>query len=322
MKTCLFYIFILCSFSGFSQMNRRGGKAAKVLTVKITGKNPIADEQMVFDVHLAFLPQEDGVAKKHPLVLVIPPITGYAKRERILAKKLNESGFNVAIVDIIGHPILSFLKKEAPGKDSLFYPSRKIENYQDPLIAAIDKIRMSINVLEQDKRVDTKNIHLWGSSYGGITGAMAAGVDKRIHKTVLVAAGSDIDDLVIKSQSNVMKALRFALMYTNNIERGDTAQFNDRIRNCKKFGAGQFWQGCNPSKYLMVKVVQDEFVPITNQNKLCLDINSFGNRVGEVEVLVEGELDHIGAVTAYSETGKADKLIEFLKADTNNPIFE
>ena len=95
----------------------------------------------------------------------------------------------------------------------------------DAIVADVVAVRRALDVLAADERVDPERRGLVGWSFGGRLGALVAGVDGRVHATVLMSAGAaPVSEYVAAAPAELRDEVEAALAPIDPLSRIGDAQ--------------------------------------------------------------------------------------------------
>ncbi|MFT5110549.1 MAG: pimeloyl-ACP methyl ester carboxylesterase [Verrucomicrobiales bacterium] len=122
--------------------------------------------------------------------------------DRLTARSFCRKGFNVLIV----------IPTQVHGETD-----RPFDQVNDVFTRNIITARMGIDLLEQLPETDPERLFTYGTSMGGIRGAMLFGAEPRLKRAGVITGGGDIPGIVAASKYGTLQGIREARMAAENI---------------------------------------------------------------------------------------------------------
>ena len=188
-----------------------------------------------------------------PVIILLHGYGGDKEGAMEVAGPLAQYGYACAAIDAQYHG-----ERQREGKDMYSADTNETIN---AFVQTIVDVRRLIDHLETRTDVDGSQIGLAGGSMGGLLGAIAAGVEKRIDVPVLMVGGGNMQILVGQSQLGQVQKIRAELERTGRtvgqvameLECIDPINFVDRI---------------SPRPLLMINGFKDDIVPTASNRAL------------------------------------------------------
>lgn len=182
-------------------------------------------------------------------MLVTPIMGGSREVAHLVAGELAKRGVHAAIV----------LRAE-----SYLDGAARDERLERVLRTAVVDRRRAIDWLQGLDEVDPARVGALGVSLGGVVTTLLASVEPRLRATVLVMAGGDLADVIVRSQEQRLR--RFV---RERAARGITAEETGRrIRAALPSDPLALAPHCDARRVLMVATRRDRSVPFANQERL------------------------------------------------------
>jgi dienelactone hydrolase len=173
----------------------------------------------------------------------------------------------------------------------------------DALAQGLADIRRTVDLLAARPEIDPERIGIMGISLGGITAGTAAGVEPRLHRTMMILAGGDVQTIIHHARET-----RDLSRLIRELPAGDRAQVEriivevDPLRH-----AADLRPRAVQGKVLMVNAAEDEVIPRACTEKLA---DALGIR--EKVRWLDG-LGHYTAIAALPQV--LDQMVQFFSED-------
>ncbi len=212
---------------------------------------------MVHSTNQELVPTLLSIPKKKggpfPVIILLHGYGGDKEGAMEVAGPLAQHGYAAAAIDAQYHG-----ERQREGKNMYSADTNETIN---AFVQTIVDVRRLIDHLETRTDLDGSRIGLAGGSMGGLLGAIAVGVEKRIDVPVLIVAGGNMQILVGQSQLDQVQRIRAELERTGRtvgqaameLECIDPINFVDRI---------------SPRPLLMINGLKDDIVPTASNRAL------------------------------------------------------
>jgi dienelactone hydrolase len=191
-----------------------------------------------------FRPRSPG---KHPAVIVLHILGGDFPLSRLFCNRLAQQGVAALFVK------MPFYGPRRDPNSSRRMVSINPDETVDGMTQAVLDIRRSVAWLASRDEVDAEQIGIFGISLGGITGALAASIEPRIHNVCLLLAGGDIGRVALDSPQ--LKKVPGKLPAIAN---GDRAAFLEKL---SQIDPVTYASRARDKRILMLNAKSDEVIP-------------------------------------------------------------
>jgi hypothetical protein len=140
---------------------------------------------------------EPNEKKRHPLIVITPILGKNYGIERSFANYFANRGFACAIVH---RRRLRLLPDEEVGQIEAYFRS------------SIVRLRMAIDWLKRQEKVDPEAIGAFGISFGGILNTVLAGIEPQIKSHLIALAGGDLPSVLCYSHEKTIQRYRNQFM--------------------------------------------------------------------------------------------------------------
>ncbi len=140
---------------------------------------------------------EPNEKKRHPLIVITPILGKNYGIERSFANYFANRGFACAIVH---RRRLRLLPDEGVGQIEAYFRS------------SIIRLRMAIDWLKRQEKVDPEAIGAFGISFGGILNTVLAGIEPQIKSHLIALAGGDLPSVLCYSHEKTIQRYRNQFM--------------------------------------------------------------------------------------------------------------
>lgn len=155
---------------------------------------------------------EPKAAKRHPLILITPILGKKYGIERSFATYFANHGFACAIVHRRRLRLL---------------PDQEVHQVEAYLRSSIIRLRMALDWLQAQERIDPHAIGSFGISFGGILNTVLAGIEPRIRCHLIALAGGDLADVICYSKEKTIRHYRSQFMKIRGIT---LEEFREQLR--------------------------------------------------------------------------------------------
>lgn len=225
-----------------------------------------------------------------PTVLIFPPFSGAGYINAWVSEYFARKGYNTLVV--------------VPSED-ITDATRPLEKGDDVFIRNTIMARMGIDMLETFPDIDRNRIYAFGISMGGISTAIAFGVEPRIIKAAEMVGGGDIPGVLVDTDYYKLKNLRDARMKAEGIKTLE--ELRTYLKKTIVIDPLDFGALREPEDILMVMGHGDTFVPDIYQEKL---FDAFSRPLkGRHPVRVDSGWGHV--ITTLSYKKHIDRVVEF-----------
>lgn len=173
----------------------------------------------------------------------------------------------------------------------------------DALAQGLADIRRTVDLLASRPEVDPAKVGIMGISLGGITAGTAAGIEPRLHRTMMILAGGDVPTIIHHARET--RDLSRLLRELPEAERAQVEQVIaevDPLRHAPALRARAL-----EGRVLMVNAAEDEVIPRPCTEKLA---EALGIR--ERVTWLEG-LGHYTAIAALPQI--LEQMVNFFSED-------
>lgn len=146
---------------------------------------------------------EPKAKKQHPLILITPILGKKYGIERSFANYFAKRGFACAIVH--RRPL-----RLIPDK-----PLGEVEAY---FRSSIIRLRMALDWLEDEEKIDPTAIGTFGISFGGVLNTVLGGVDRRTKCHLIALAGGELSDVICYSHEKTIRHYRNQFMKLRGVD--------------------------------------------------------------------------------------------------------
>jgi hypothetical protein len=233
-----------------------------------------------------------------PTVLIFPLFGDDIWVDKLAAKHFWRKGFNTLIV----------ISQETLGDHS-----RPLSRLNNVLTRYTIVARMSIDMMEGFPETDPARIFGYGMSMGGIRTAWAFGVDPRIRKVGIVAAGGDVAGMITDTDYDTLADTRDARMIAENLP--DRASFRAYLNEALTTDPTDFACLRHPEDVIMVMSSNDNYVRNVYQEKLYDAFSRPGE--GRYPGLIRSPIGHMQTGALFHIY--VNRLAEFFHAPLKTP---
>lgn len=173
----------------------------------------------------------------------------------------------------------------------------------DALAQGLADIRRTVDLLASRPEIDPAKIGIMGISLGGITAGTAAGIEPRLHRTMMILAGGDVQTIIhhARETRDLSRLLR-------ELPAGDRAQVEQVLAEVDPLRhAAALRPRAMEGRVLMVNAAEDEVIPRACTEKLA---NALG--IGQRVIWLEG-LGHYTAIAALPQI--LEQMVQFFSED-------
>jgi len=173
----------------------------------------------------------------------------------------------------------------------------------DALAQGLADIRRTVDLLASRPEIDPAKIGIMGISLGGITAGTAAGIEPRLHRTMMILAGGDVGTIIhyARETRDLSRLLR-------ELPAGERAQVERVIAEVDPLRhAPALRSRAMEGRVLMVNAAEDEVIPRACTEKLA---EALGIR--QRVVWLEG-LGHYTAIAALPQI--LEQMVQFFGED-------
>jgi fermentation-respiration switch protein FrsA (DUF1100 family) len=175
--------------------------------------------------------------------------------------------------------------------------------FLDALAQGLSDIRRTVDLLASRPEIDPERIGIMGISLGGIVAGAAAGIEPRLHRTMMILAGGDV--LAIIHHARETRDLSRLIRNLSADDRAEVERIIAAVDPLRQ--AAQVRARAVEGKVLMVNAAEDEVIPRACTEKLA---EALGIR-GKVRWL-EG-LGHYTAIAALPQV--LEQMVQFFAED-------
>ena len=136
---------------------------------------------------------EPNAKKRHPLILITPVLGRNYGVEHSFATYFADHGFACAIVHRRRLRLL---------------PSENISQVEAYFRSSVVRLRMALDWLEHQEKVDPNAIGTMGISFGGVLNTVLAGIEPRTKCHLIALAGGDLADVICYSHEKTIQRYR------------------------------------------------------------------------------------------------------------------
>ena len=225
-----------------------------------------------------------------PAVLVIPTILGTTQLEPIIGNRLCRAGMAALVADV----------NDTSQPQEI--PSWGIEDVKNR--RALVALRTLLDYAEQSPRFDPNRLAIMGSSMGGITSAMMAGLEPQRLKAIIInVGGGNLPFTLAYSDNGTVGELR--QRRREYMRTGDPAAYEDQLRLTVKYDPIYFAGNAVRERVLVVQARRDVSVPFVIQEELAAAL-------GEPSKIVydSGHVDAIVSLVLW----RMNEVVDFLNS--------
>ncbi len=139
----------------------------------------------------------------HPLVLITPILGKKYEIEQSFAEFFANQGYACAIVH---------------RKRLRLLPNEDLSQIEDYLRSSVIRLRMAIDWLEKQEKVNPNAIGTFGISFGGALNTILGGIEPRTKCHIIALAGGPIADVIIYSHERTIRRYRNQFMKLRGID--------------------------------------------------------------------------------------------------------
>lgn len=225
-----------------------------------------------------------------PTVLIFPPFAGAGYINAWVSEYFALKGYNTVVV--------------VPSED-ITDATRPLEKGDDVFIRNTIMARMGIDMLGTFPDIDKARLYAFGISMGGISTAIAFGVEPRIVKAAEMVGGGDIPGVLVDTDYYKLKNLRDARMKAEGLKTLE--ELRAYLKKTIVIDPLDFGPLREPEDLLMVIGHGDTFVPDLYQEKLYA---AFSRPLeGRHPVRIDSGWGHV--ITTLSYKKHVDRVAEF-----------
>lgn len=184
------------------------------------------------------------VSHKIQAVVIIPPTGGENFLDRGLAKYLSRQGLRVVIAQ----------KWDRDNEPLTQYDLKRHDRLHERAVRALQKII---------DWMGCSHVAVVGASLGGIYGSMLAGLDPRVERAVIVAAGGSLADVVAYGDQELLNNLR-SLRF-KNFKYTSPTQYAQALHTAIEWDTSRFARPEHASRISFVISDKDRTVPASTQ---------------------------------------------------------
>ncbi len=152
-------------------------------------------------------------------------------------------------------------ERREPGKRGLLAVTGGLEGLGEAMRQGVGDVLRAVSWLRARPEVDGERVSLVGVSLGALVGAVAAGVDQRLHRCALLLGGGDLAT-ILSSPVSETRAIR-ALLEKTPLAEGE---LRERVR---PYDPLTWAHRIDAASVLMVNALQDEIVPRASTEALA-----------------------------------------------------
>ena len=228
-----------------------------------------------------------GTNDRIPAVLVIPTILGTTQLEPIIGNRLCRAGMAALVADV----------NDTSQPQEM--PSWGIEDVKNR--RALVALRTVLDYAERSPRFDPNRLAIMGSSMGGITSAMLAGLEPQRLKAIIInVGGGNLPFTLAYSDNGTVGELRKRRM--EHMRTGDPAAYEEQLRLTVKYDPIYFAGSAVRERVLVVQARRDVSVPFVIQEELASALGEPSKIVydsGHVDAIVSLVLWRMGEVVDF-----------------------
>ncbi|HOX37684.1 MAG TPA: C45 family autoproteolytic acyltransferase/hydrolase [Candidatus Brocadiia bacterium] len=193
--------------------------------------------------------------EKRPAVVVVHCVDGTFVESRAICRRLAEIGCHAIMMQL---PYYGDRRPRDPNWMGTVFSRPGLA--EDAIHRAVSDVRRARTWLALQPDVDAARIGVCGSSLGGVTTALTAGVDGTIPKIVINAAGGDYVEILKQKAGVARPAMALAALSGVTPERAsELAAMIDPLTYAHRV---------NPASVIMVLALRDELFPPFSMNNL------------------------------------------------------
>ena len=140
--------------------------------------------------------------RRHPLIVITPVLGKNYGIERSFATYFANRGYACAIVD---------------RKRLRLIPDQELSKFEEYLRSSVIRIRIALDWLEHQEKIDPERIGTYGISFGGILNTILGGIESRIKCHLIALAGGNLADVICYSHEGVIQRYRQQFMKQRGI---------------------------------------------------------------------------------------------------------
>ncbi|MBI4435950.1 MAG: hypothetical protein HY590_00825 [Candidatus Omnitrophica bacterium] len=135
--------------------------------------------------------------RRHPLIVITPVLGKNYGIERSFANYFANRGYACAIVH---------------RQRLRLVPDQELSKVEEYLRSSVIRVRLALDWLERQERIDPERIGTYGISFGGILNTILGGIEPRVKCHLIALAGGNLADVICYSHEGAIQRYRQQFM--------------------------------------------------------------------------------------------------------------